>query len=365
MIKAGIVGCGNISRTYLGNKDMFPNLKIVKCADINQEAAAKAAEKYGIEACSVEELLADPEIDIILNLTTPGAHAEVAVAALNAGKHIYTEKPLAVNMEEADKIMALAAEKNLRVGCAPDTFLGGGQQTCRSIIDSGIVGKISGGTALMLSAGHECWHPAPAFYYKKGAGPLFDMGPYYITSLVNLLGPVKCVSALSNRSTDCRIGTMVNHGKKFNVEVDTHVNALLHFECGAIINLVMSFDVSVKSPDMSCIELWGAQGGLRVPDPNTFGGEVKFGKAGLTMGWANAANTYIYNDNTRIIGLADMALAIEENRPHRASGELAYHVLDVMCSIIRSAENREYVEIKSTCSRPAPLAKGLHSGEIR
>ncbi len=364
MLKAGVIGCGNISRTYFGNKDIFPNLKIVKCADINPDAAKKAAETYGIEACSVQELLADPEISLVLNLTTPGAHAEIALASLNAGKHIYTEKPLAVNMEEADNIMKLAAEKNLRVGCAPDTFLGGGQQACRAIIDSGIIGKISGGTALMLCPGHESWHPAPAFYYLKGAGPLFDMGPYYITSLINLLGPVESVCAFASRATDCRKGTKVNHGKTFDVEVDTSVSALLKFVSGAVISLVMSFDVSVKSPDMSCIELWGLEGGLRVPDPNTFGGEVKFGKAGLTNGWATAANNFIYTDNTRIIGLADMALAIEENRPHRASGELAYHVLDVMCSITKSAENGQFVKIQSTCKRPEALALGLHAGEI-
>ena len=365
MQKVGLIGCGNISGAYLNNNAVFPHMRIVKCADIRPEAAKATAEKNGLEAVSVEALLRDPEIDIILNLTTPESHTLIDLQALENGKHVYSEKPFAVNREDGLKVLKLAAAKGLRVGCAPDTFLGGGHQTCRKIIDSGLVGTISGGCAVMACPGHESWHPAPGFYYKRGGGPLMDMGPYYITALVNLLGPVKRVSAFCNRATDLRQGLKVNHGKTFPVEVDTHIAALLEFASGAVINMTMSFDVHRLSHQMqNCIELWGLGGALRTPDPNGFNGEIRFAKAGLTADWAPAENTFIYNSNMRLIGLADMAAGIENDRPHRCSGELAYHVLDVMCSILDAGEKQEYITIQSTCSRPEPFREGLAQGEL-
>ena len=365
MLKAGLIGCGNICGAYLRNNAVFPYLRIVKCASRRMESARATAEEFGLQAVSVEELLRDPEIDMILDLTTPDAHVEINLRALEAGKHVYTEKPFAITREDARKVLALAAEKGLRIGCAPDTFLGGGHQTCRRIIDSGAVGKITGGCAVMACRGHESWHPAPDFFFRKGGGPLMDMGPYYITALVNLLGPVKCVAGFGTRAAGLRLGSGVNEGRTFPVEVDTHIAAVLEFVSGAVINLTMSFDVYRLSDRMqNCIELWGFDGAFRIPDPNTFSGEVRFARPGLASDWETAENTFAYNDNMRLIGLADMAAGIELGRPHRCSGELAYHVTDVMCSILEAAETRRYIAIESTCARPAPLREGLAPGEL-
>ena len=365
MLKAGLIGCGNISGAYLRNNNAFSHLRIVKCASRRDESARAAAEQFGIQAVSVDALLRDPEIDLILNLTTPDAHAEINLRALEAGKHVYTEKPFAITREDGRKVLNLAAEKGLRTGCAPDTFLGGGHQTCRKLIDSGAVGKITGGCAVMANRGPESWHPNSGFYYRKGGGPLMDMGPYYITALVNLLGPVKRVAGFGSRAAGLRRGSGANEGKTYPVEVDTHVAAVLEFVSGALVNLTMSFDVCRLSPQMeNCIELWGLDGALHAPDPNYFSGEVRFAKNGSVSGWETAENTFLYNDNMRLIGIADMAAGIELGRPSRCSGELAYHVTDVMCSILESAEKRQYVTIESTCARPAPLREGLDAGEL-
>ena len=365
MLKAGLLGCGNISGAYLRNKDVFSHLRIVKCASRRDESARATAERFGLEAVSVDALFRDPEIDMILNLTTPDAHAEINLRALEAGKHVYTEKPFAITREDARKVLRLASEKCLRTGCAPDTFLGGGHQTCRKLIDSGAVGTISGGCAIMANRGPEGWHPNSGFYYQKGGGPLMDMGPYYITALVNLLGPVKRVAGFGGRAVDLRLGRDANLGRTYPVEVDTHFAAVLEFASGAAINLTMSFDVFRLSGQMeNCIELWGLDGALRTPDPNTFNGEVRFANAGTKDGWETPENTFIYNDNMRLIGLADMAAGIELGRPHRCSGELAYHVTDVMWSILESAETRQTVALESTCARPAPLREGLAPGEL-
>jgi hypothetical protein len=365
MQKAGLIGCGNISGAYLRNNGKFRHLRIEKCASRRNESARATAEEFGLEAVSVDALLRDPEIDMILNLTTPDAHAEINLRALEAGKHVYAEKPFAITREDGRKVLKLAEEKGLRVGCAPDTFLGGGHQTCRKLIDDGSVGRISGGCAVMANRGPESWHPNSGFYYRTGGGPLMDMGPYYITALVNLLGPVKQVAGFGSRATDLRRGSGRNRGNAYPVEVDTHVAAVLEFASGAVVNLTMSFDVSRLSSEMeNCIELWGLDGALHTPDPNTFSGEVRFAHAGLTSGWTSADNPFIYNGNMRLIGLADMAAGIELGRPHRCSGELAYHVTDVMCSILESAEKRQFVAIESSCGRPAPLREGLVPGEL-
>jgi len=364
MLKVGLIGCGNISGAYLQNNSVFQKqCQIVKCADQRSEAARATAEKYGLTACTVEEVLADPAIDIILNLTTPQSHTAIDLMALTAGKHVYSEKPFALNREDGRKVLELAKERKLRVGCAPDTFLGGAHQSCRQLIDSGLIGKVTSGMAVMLCPGHESWHPAPGFYYQTGGGPLFDMGPYYLTALVNLLGGVESVTAFANRKTDLRVGTGVNVGKTFAVEIDTHLAAVLRFRQGAVITLTTSFDVYKHSCNFN-IELQGVNGALHVPDPNCFGGTVKFFQSGLTADWATAANAFIYNDNMRGIGLADMADAISNNRPHRANADNAFHVLDVMCAIVESAASGEAVAVRSAAERPQALAVGLKSGEI-
>ena len=362
-MKAGIVGCGNISRAYLSNGKKFKHLEIVACADMRPEASKAAAAEYGIRDLTVEQLLADKSIDTVLNLTTPESHVEINTRAIQAGKNVHCEKPFGLDREGAKKVISLAAKKGLRVGCAPDTFLGGGHQTCRKIIDDGVIGKVVCGTAFMLCHGHESWHPAPGFYYRKGGGPLFDMGPYYITALVNMLGPVKRVAALSNRSTNKRIGIKANAGKTFPVEIDTHISATLEFAQGAIVTLITSFDVW-RTSGYRDIELHGTEGSLHVPDPNNFNGDIRIYKQGFISDWAPAENDFGYNDNLRIIGLADMAAGIANKRPHRTSGELAFHVLDVMCSIADSAANNIAVKLASTCERPAALRTGLKGGEL-
>ena len=362
-MKVGLIGCGNISRAYLNNGATFNQMKIVACADLRPEAAEARAAEFGLKAMSVDDLLADPQIDTILNLTTPQSHIEINLRAIEAGKNVHCEKPFGLDREGARHVVKRAAEKKLRVGCAPDTFLGGGHQTCRKIIDDGQIGRVVCGTAFMLCHGHESWHPAPAFYYQKGGGPLFDMGPYYLTALVNMLGPVKKVVSINTRSTDLRQGIKVNVGKTFPVEIDTHVSALLEFVSGAVITLITSFDVW-KHSGLKDIELHGTEGSLHVPDPNCFDGDIRLFKAGLLSDWAPVDNAFIYNGNMRGIGLADMAAGIAANRPHRCNGDLAFHVLDIMCAICESAEKDDAIFIQSTCERPAPLPVGLTAGNL-
>ncbi|MBQ9788579.1 MAG: Gfo/Idh/MocA family oxidoreductase [Lentisphaeria bacterium] len=356
-MKVGLVGCGNISQIYLQNAaTMFRNIEIIKCADLKKDAAQKCAEKWGIEAVSIDNLLADKEIEIVLNLTTPQSHVEIDLAALQFSKHVYAEKPFAIDMESAAKVIKLAEEKKLRVGSAPDTFLGSAHQTCRKMIDSNLIGKVMSGVAFMMCPGHESWHPSPGFYYLQGGGPLFDMGPYYITALVNMLGKVKRVCAINNRATNLRQGYGVNENKTFPVEVDTHVSAILEFENSAVVNLICSFDVQ-KHSNYREIELYGTEGSLHVPDPNNFGGEIRFFKKGLTKNWADAQDSLPYNTNSRALGLADMIDAIENNREHRCNGKIAYHVLEVMCGIIESGKCGRSIDIQSSCSRPEVLDK--------
>ncbi|MGI5868824.1 MAG: Gfo/Idh/MocA family protein [Kiritimatiellia bacterium] len=360
----GLIGCGNISHAYLKNGKIFnKQMTFRACADLRPEAAKACAETYGLEAMSVDDLLADPSIDAILNLTTPQSHVSINLRAIEAGKHVHCEKPFGLDREGGRSVIQAAGAKGVRVGCAPDTFLGGGHQTCRKLIDDGLVGRVVSGTAFMLCHGHESWHPSPAFYYQKGGGPLFDMGPYYLTALVNLLGPVARVSAFTNRSTDLRKGIKANEGKTFPVEIDTHVAALLEFSSGAVITLITSFDVW-KHSNLVDIELHGTEGSLHVPDPNCFDGDIRFFKAGLSADWAPADNPFIYNGNMRAIGLADLAAGVAKGRPHRCSGDLAFHVLDILCGICESAEERRSIALTTTCERPAPLPMGLVAGEL-
>ena len=362
IINVGIIGCGNISEAYLTAAKTFPIMKITACADINVNAAKIKAEAHNIEAMSVEKLLQTDNIDIVLNLTTPQVHTEINLKALNAGKHVHCEKPMATTRDDGRKVLELAKEKGLLVGCAPDTFLGGGIQTCRKIIDDGEIGKPVAGTAFMMSHGTESWHPNPGFYYLKGGGPLLDMGPYYISALVNLLGPVKRVCALSATPFKERIATSKEqYGKSLPVETPTHIAGTLEFQNDAVITMVMSFDVWNHSNHN--IEIHGTEGSLQVPDPNGFGGETKIFKPEID-GWKPVPLSHGYSDNMRSIGVADMAYAIRYNRKNRCSGDLAYHVLDVMLSLIESAEKGEFMIVESTVDQPAALPTGLKNGEL-
>lgn len=357
VISIGIIGCGNISDAYFKALPVFPNVKLAAASDLDPEKARQKGKTYGFRAVSTEELLADPEIRLIVNLTTPEFHTAVNKRILEAGKHAYTEKPFGLDRKSGREVLALAAEKGLKTGGAPDTFLGGAHQTCRDLIDAGAIGKVVSGTAFMQCHGHESWHPNPAFYYQRGGGPLFDMGPYYLTALVDFLGPVSEVAAFGGRPfPERRITAPTATQSSCPVQVDTHIAAILRFASGAIINLTMSFDVWKHK--LSCIELHGTEGSLSVPDPNCFGGEVQLFQPHLAD-WAKIKLTHGYTENMRSIGVADLARSLSGGVPARASGELANHILDVMCSIADSAEKGSFVKVESSCERPAPLPAGF------
>ena len=364
----GIVGCGKISGIYLKNlTGMFgKRVRVTAVTDLIEERAAAAAKEYGLRHIKKTiDLINDRDVDIVLNITQPLAHHEVAMQAIGGGKHVYDEKPLCVRREEAAEALRAAKAGNLRVGGAPDTFLGPGIQTCRKIIDDGWIGKPVAASAFMLCHGHEHWHPDPEFYYKTGGGPMFDMGPYYLTALVNLLGPVARVSGSAQKGQAERLITSEPHdGEIIKVDVPTHVAGVLDFASGAVGVIVTSFDVFSHS--MPFIEIYGTEGTLQVPDPNYFMGEIKLRRF-RDDDWSAVplvlpapdnpadADDWHRQNNLRGIGITDMAEAIAEGRPHRASGEMAYHVLDIMHGIHDASASGKYCELDSGCPRPAPL----------
>lgn len=361
----GIIGCGNIASQYLGLAPMFNGIKTIACADIDPQAASERAEEFSVTARTVDALLAADDIDIVVNLTIPAVHAAVSADILNAGKHVYSEKPFALSQQETTLLLDTAKKNNLRIGSAPDTFLGGVHQQARELIDNGTLGKILSGTAHVQSRGMESWHPNPDFFFKPGAGPVLDIGPYYITNLVQLLGPVKRVAALTSTPSPIRtITSEPRYGEKIQVETPTTIHALLSFANGATITLGTSWDVWHHSHNH--MELYGEKGTLYVPDPNFFGGELQLTAEAESVdslpaydhpfGVANEEDDDgNMRANYRAAGLADMAIAIREDREHRCSAELATHVVDIMTSILESGERGEFVDIKSTCKQPAPL----------
>ncbi|MEI6562977.1 MAG: Gfo/Idh/MocA family oxidoreductase [bacterium] len=358
----GIIGCGNIFSAYIKGCAMFRAVKVVACADINMDVAKAKATEFKLKAMTVDKLLADPSIDFVINLTVPKVHAEVSLKALRAGKHVYSEKPLALDVGEGRKVLDYAKKRGLRMGCAPDTFLGAGLQTCRKLIDDGWIGRPLSGTAFMMSQGPESWHPNPAFFYQRGAGPMLDMGPYYITALVHLLGPIKAVSAMTGKGLEQRLATCKEHfGEMIPVEIPTHNSGSLLFESGAIVTLVVSFDV--QRHHHSPIEIYGTEGSLAVPDPNTFGGPVSVFRPG-NEAWREMPFAYGYHDNSRGIGVADMAYAIQSGRPHRCDVSLALHALEVMLAFEESGQTRSWVDIKNPCAQPKPFPQGLPPGVL-
>jgi predicted dehydrogenase len=359
--RVGIIGCGNISGAYLGAGKQFEILDIVACADLDMDRARAKAAEFGVpRVCTVDELLADPGISIVANLTIPRAHAPVALQTLEAGKHAYCEKPFAVRRDEGQQVVDLAAARGLRVGCAPDTFLGGGIQTCRKLIDDGAIGEPIAVSANMMCHGHESWHPDPAFYYQPGGGPMFDMGPYYLTALVNLLGPVHSVSGAAKITFPERLITSEPlNGTHIKVEVPTHITGILNFASGVTGTITTSFDVWAAR--LPIIEIYGTEGTLAVPDPNGFGGPVILARP---YEWQDQPLTHGYTDQCRSIGVADMAYALQSGRPHRASGELAFHVLDIMQSLHESSDQGKRLDLRTTCAQPAPLPLGLQPGTL-
>ncbi len=365
-VSVGIIGCGNISGIYLKNlSGLFGNVRLVACADIDfSRAQAKVDEKDeagnrlypDLKAMRVDGLLADPEIRIVVNLTIPAAHYEVAKKILEAGKCAYNEKPLTLSREQGKELLALAKEKGLLIGGAPDTFLGAGIQTARKLIEDGWIGRPVSATAFMCCHGHESWHPAPEFYYQPGGGPMFDMGPYYLTALVNLLGTVKSVAGMTSRAFDERICTSANrNGDILPVDVETSVAGLMRFASGAVGTIITSFDV--WGHNLPLIEVHGTSGSLSVPDPNGFGGPVKLKRPG--QDWKEIPLSHNYAENSRGLGVADMARALTDGKNARASGELAYHVLDIMHAFHDSSDSGAFFELQSSCQIPEPLEGDL------
>ncbi len=356
----GIIGCGNISSAYLKTLPQFPILKVCGVADLNADLAAARAAEFNVPARSIEDLYADPEIRIILNLTVPKAHVAVGLKALEAGKHVYSEKPLGVTFSEGKHLSDVARALGIRIGSAPDTFLGGAHQTARTLIDDGAIGQPIGGTAYFMCPGHERWHPNPDFYYEAGGGPMLDMGPYYITDLVNLLGPVEKVAGFATKVRDTRrIGSEPRRGEVIPVHVPTHVTGLMSFVNGAVVQISMSFDVAGHRH--TPLEIYGTEATLIVPDPNHFGGDLfLLPLTGEAQG--KAVSLPYAEGNWRSLGLADMAHAIIEDRPHRASGDLALHVLEVMEAFQTASDQGQTITITTRVERPAPLSESLIDG---
>ncbi|GAA1967848.1 Gfo/Idh/MocA family oxidoreductase [Catenulispora subtropica] len=352
-MRVGVVGAGNISHQYfriLSSLSPSP-VEVVAVSDRDLPRALAAVEVMpGARAVPVDELLAADDIDVVLNLTTPEAHAEVALAALASGKHVYGEKPLAANLADSTVVIDAGRKAGLRVGCAPDTVLGTGIQTARKIVDGGTIGTPMSATAVMACFGHELWHPDPEFYYRPGAGPLLDMGPYYLSALIHLLGPVKSVMGAGSRLRPIRtIASGPRAGTVFQTEVDTHVTGILEHESGALTTLIMTFDVAATKA--SNIEVHGTAGSLIVPDPNVFDGECKLWRAGHT-GWSTVSPAAGFAGAGRGYGLTEMAQAIAEGRPHRASADLAYHVVDCAYTLLESAAERTTLSVESRCEVP-------------
>ena len=367
-IDIGIIGCGNISHSYLNGAARSQQVRVKAVADLRMEAAQERAAEYGVQALTVDRLLADQDIKIVINLTVPVAHAPVSLQVIEAGKHVYSEKPLATSHAEAQTLARAAAAKGLRVGCAPDTFLGAAHQACRRAIDVGRIGRPIAGNAFFGTHGMEHWHPNPEFFFKRGGGPMLDVAPYYITQLVNMLGPVARVAGQATMGSATRtVGSGPLKNSIIKVEVPTTVHALLSFVSGASVTITTSWDVWQHR--RLHFEIYGSEGSMLVPDPNFFGGEPLITERDgdwtpldISAHPFGRPNRYTNNGahvaDYRIIGLLDMAAAIRDERPHRASCELAMHVMEVLDAVERSSVEGRHVNIETPCRQPEPLPLG-------
>lgn len=356
-LRVGIIGVGKISGVYLDNlcTEFADRVELLGCADLEQERARVASEKHSLPKRydAPENLIADPDIDLVINLTIPQAHFDVSLAAVDAGKHVYVEKPICVELDEAQRLLEAAAKRGVVVGGAPDTFLGAGIQTCKRLIEAGEIGKPVAATAFMTGHGHESWHPAPEFYYKHGGGPLFDMGPYYLTALVSLIGPVRSVTGSARISfAERTITSEPQRGKKITVEVPTHVSSTLDFANGAIGTMIMSFDV--WAANLPLLEIYGSDGSLAVPDPNFFGGTPRIKRAGEKE-WREVELTHRHDGNNRGLGVAEFADALASGRTPRTSGQLAAHILEVMHGIHIASDTGARFTLDSSPTPPPPL----------
>ncbi len=357
----GIVGCGNISTTYFRLVPIFHGMEVRACADLNMDLARQRAEEYAVAARTPEDLIASDDIDVIVNLTVPDAHYAITRDALAAGKHVYSEKPLALTLEDGKSLADLAAEVDRRVGCAPDTFMGGAHQHARGVLDEGTLGNIVAGTCHVMGHGMEHWHPNPDFFFLPGGGPILDIGPYYVANLINLIGPARRVAALTSAASSTRtIGNGPRDGEVIPVKTPTNIHALVEFQNGATVTISASWDVWAH--EHANMELYGEKGSLFVPDPNFFGGDVRIaGEDGEIKPLPPTEHPCaVPNDqhdrgmlaNYRGVGLADMVAAIAEGRDHRCSLDRALHALDVMLSILKSGETGAFVDLTTICTRP-------------
>lgn len=364
-VRVGVIGCGAISGQYFRAARSFPILEIVAASDLRLEVARSKAQEFGIpRACPVNELLADPAIEIVLNLTVPKAHVPVALAALEAGKHTYCEKPLGTDREQAARVLELAAARKLRVGCAPDTFMGAGIQTARKLIDDGVIARPVAFTAFMMCAGHESWHASPEFYYEPGGGPMLDMGPYYLTALLNFFGPIKRITGAAAIAIPQRtITSAPKRGKTIRVQTPDHICGTIEFENGVVGTIITSFAMHHPTYDAAQpITIYGTDGTLKVPDPNRFDGPVHV-RLAREPDWREVPSPF-QKGYGRSVGLADMAYAIRSGRPMRASGEMGFAVLDAMQGFLDSATTGRAFEPRSRFERPAPMPASLPFGVL-
>ena len=385
MVNVAMIGVGAISGIYLENlTKMFKEVKLIGVCDLIRERAEKAQADYGIEKIydTMQDAFKDPDVQIILNLTRPYEHFEVTKQALEAGKHVFSEKPLGADNDEGIALVKLAEEKGLMLGGAPDTYLGAGIQTCRKLIDDGMIGSVIGAACFMIGHGHETWHPDPEFYYKRGGGPLLDMGPYYITALVNLLGGVAGVTAVTKRGFDTRLITSEPHnGEIIDVDVDTYLTGTLHFDSGAVATVFTTFDVYYAPNNQSRFEVYGTKGTLLVPDPNTFGGPIRLFRpedqdkekavdpgtlaaVGGMMGFKEIPLMFDYAKNSRGLGLADMCKALETDRDMRAGYKQTAHVLEIMTAFEKSSKEKAYHPIETKFERAIPMKNNPMPGVL-
>jgi predicted dehydrogenase len=351
-VGVGIIGAGVISKQYLDNLTSFPDIKVVAIGDLFEDAAAARAAEYGVPVHGgVDAVLGNPDVEIVINLTIPAAHVEVATQAVNAGKHVWSEKPFSLDRESGRALLKVADAAGLRLGCAPDTFLGAGLQTARRMIERGDIGTPLTALTLMQSPGPESWHPNPAFLFQDGAGPLFDIGPYYLTALVQTFGSIRRVAAFGSKSKETRvIGSGPKAGEEFAVTVPTHVSTILEFEGGESAQSIFSFDSPYKRAGF--VEITGTEATIALPDPNNFDGDIRICANG-SDDWTVVPS--VGSTASRGAGVLEMARAIREGRPHRAQGELAFHVLDTMASIAESIDTRAFVDIESSAAHVPAL----------
>jgi predicted dehydrogenase len=373
-VTIGIVGCGHISETYLRNAKLFQCLRVKSCADLISERAKAKADRHGIHAASVEEIIADPDIELVMNLTVPTAHYDLGRRIVGGAKHLYSEKPFCISVEQAKHLLDEAKRRNVRVGSAPDTFLGGGHQNARGLIDAGAIGRPIAGIAYVMSHGMEDWHPNPEFFFKPGGGPLLDMGVYYVAALVHLLGPARRVSASASIHNCTRVvATGPLSGSRIHAEVPTTSFGVIDFANGAQVAVGASWDIWRHKH--ACIEIFGTEGSMVLPDPNFFGGNVLVSHRGAE--WeARRPNSYAFSEDNatdlgeqvadyRIVGVADLAYAIREQRPHRIAEDFILHVLEVMEAFQQSSESGRHINMLSTCARPPALKRGQGEEALR